>query len=159
MLSLQTSVICMLMYRTYISLPSSPSRYPSRPRVFTVCTLKSKSKSHYDWRSVSLGVEPNLGLLTRVFFSKLLYCLSGAPSLTRGRVCHLSVFVIAVYNSQSLYTLIIYNKLFASCCVYSYIPYILESNRHPFYSFRGLKIQMRIRIECGLDSRSRAGFW
>jgi hypothetical protein len=38
-------------------------------------------------------------------------------------------------------------------------PYILESNPHPFYSFRGLKNQMRIRIECGLDSRSRAGFW
>ena len=26
------------------------------------------------------------------------------------------------------------------------IPYILESNPHPFYSFRGLKNQMRIRI-------------
>ena len=38
------------------------------------------------------------------------------------------------------------------------IPYILESNPHPFYSFRGLKNQMRIRIACGLDSRSRAGF-
>ena len=40
-----------------------------------------------------------------------------------------------------------------------YIPYILESNLHPFYSFRGLKNQMRITIACGLDSRSRAGFW
>jgi hypothetical protein len=39
------------------------------------------------------------------------------------------------------------------------VPYILESNLHPFYSFRGLKNQLRIRIECGLDSRSRAGFW
>jgi hypothetical protein len=39
------------------------------------------------------------------------------------------------------------------------IPYILESNPHPFYSFRGLKNQMRIGIEYGLDSRSRAGFW
>jgi hypothetical protein len=39
------------------------------------------------------------------------------------------------------------------------IPYILVSNPHPFYSFRGLKGQMRIRIECGLDSQSRAGFW
>jgi hypothetical protein len=38
-------------------------------------------------------------------------------------------------------------------------PYILESNPHRFYSFRGLKNQMRIRIACGLDSRSRAGFW
>ena len=36
--------------------------------------------------------------------------------------------------------------------------YILESNPHPFYSFRGLKNQMRIRIACGLDLRW-AGFW
>jgi hypothetical protein len=27
-----------------------------------------------------------------------------------------------------------------------YIPYILESNPYPFYSFRGLKNQMRIRF-------------
>jgi hypothetical protein len=39
------------------------------------------------------------------------------------------------------------------------VPYILGSNPHPFYSCRGLKGQMRIRIECGLDSRSRAGVW
>jgi len=40
-----------------------------------------------------------------------------------------------------------------------HIAHILESNLHPFYSFRGLKNQMLIRIACGLDSRSRAGFW
>ena len=34
------------------------------------------------------------------------------------------------------------------------LPYILESNPRPFYSFRGLKNQMRSRIACGLDSRS-----
>ena len=34
------------------------------------------------------------------------------------------------------------------------LPYILESNPHRFYSFRGLKNQMRIRIACGLDSLS-----
>jgi hypothetical protein len=56
------------------------------------------------------------------------------------------------------------------------LPYILESNQHPFYSFRELKNQMRITIACGLQSladysrlritvacgldlRSRAGFW
>jgi hypothetical protein len=39
------------------------------------------------------------------------------------------------------------------------LPYILESNPHPFDSYRGLKNQIRIRIACGLDSRSRAGFW
>jgi len=40
-----------------------------------------------------------------------------------------------------------------------FILYILKTNPHLFYSFRGLKNQMRIRITCGLDSRSRAGFW
>ena len=39
------------------------------------------------------------------------------------------------------------------------ISYILESNPHPFYSLRQLKSQMWITIVCGLDSRSRAGFW
>jgi len=39
------------------------------------------------------------------------------------------------------------------------LPYILESKPNPFYSFRGLKNQMRIRIVCGLDSQSWAGFW
>ena len=39
------------------------------------------------------------------------------------------------------------------------VPFILESNPHPFYSFRLLKNQMLIRIACGLDSRSRVGFW
>ena len=43
--------------------------------------------------------------------------------------------------------------------VSAHIPFILESNLHPSYSFRGLKSQMRIRIACGLDLRLRAGFW
>jgi len=37
---------------------------------------------------------------------------------------------------------------------YIYTRYILESNPHPFYSFRGLKNQMRIRIAYGLESRT-----
>jgi hypothetical protein len=40
-----------------------------------------------------------------------------------------------------------------------YIPYILKSNPHPFYSFRGLKFQMQVTITYGIDSRSRVGFW
>ena len=39
------------------------------------------------------------------------------------------------------------------------LPYILECNPHPFYSVRGQKSQMQIIIACGLDSRSKAGFW
>ena len=45
------------------------------------------------------------------------------------------------------------------CQPISNIPYILEYNAHPFYSFRGPKSRMRIRFVCVLDSRSRAGFW
>jgi hypothetical protein len=48
--------------------------------------------------------------------------------------------------------------LISYCCLIG-IPYILESNPHPLYGFRGLKNQMRITIACGLDSRTRAGFW
>jgi hypothetical protein len=48
-------------------------------------------------QSYVLVSSPNLGHLTRdFFFSKLLSCLFRAPSLTRGRVCHMSVFVIEV---------------------------------------------------------------
>jgi len=43
--------------------------------------------------------------------------------------------------------------------IFTILPYILESNPHPFYSFRGLKDHMRIRIVCGLDVWSWAGFW
>ena len=32
------------------------------------------------------------------------------------------------------------------CLRYLQLPYILESNPHHFYSFRGLKNQMRIRF-------------
>jgi len=39
------------------------------------------------------------------------------------------------------------------------LPYIHESNPHSFYSFRGLKNQMWIRIARRLDSRLWAGFW
>ena len=61
-------------------------------------------------------------------------------------ISNLSVFVFNVSFSDAI-----------SC--YDNIPYILESNPQPFYSFRGLKNQMRIRIACGLDSPSWAGFW
>jgi len=60
---------------------------------------------------------------------------------------------------------VMHNSQAVLCCAWkslsegSPIPYILESNPHPFCSFRGLKIQTRVTIACGLDLRSRAGFW
>jgi hypothetical protein len=38
------------------------------------------------------------------FFQSYCLVLFGAPSLTRVRVCHLSVFVIVVYSNQSVFT-------------------------------------------------------
>jgi hypothetical protein len=62
-------------------------------------------------QSVCLGVEPNLGLLTRDFFFFKLQ-----SSLTRGRICHLSVYslstVVSIYIKYLhivLYTFDIYN--------------------------------------------------
>jgi hypothetical protein len=64
-----------------------------------------------------------MGLWTIDFFflSKLLSCtFLGAPSLTRGRVCHVSVFVIEVYHSLvTIYNIFTF-KFCASviiCCV------------------------------------------
>jgi hypothetical protein len=52
-------------------------------------------------RSVSLGVEPRLGHMTRYYVLLDSYgFVSLAPSLTRGRVCHLSLS-LSVY-CQSL---------------------------------------------------------
>jgi hypothetical protein len=78
-------------------------------------TVMSKSKSHYDRRPVSQYVlvsSPIWDFWPQIFFSfsisKLRSCLCGTPSLTRGRVCLLSVLVNTVYSSQSVITLSIY---------------------------------------------------
>jgi hypothetical protein len=65
----------------------------------------------------------------------------------------IQVFWLFKYINHRCYTS---SPLTAS---FNNLAYILESNPHPFYSCRGLKMQKRSRIECGLDSRSRAGFW
>jgi hypothetical protein len=74
----------------------------------------SKSKSHCDRRSVSrsvsLGVEPHLGLMTRylLLFENYAIVFCGAPSLTRGRVCLLYMLLdlssAAFLGSESLET-------------------------------------------------------
>jgi hypothetical protein len=72
-----------------------PLHYPSYLREDS--QSESQSESLYDWQSVSLSVlvsSPVWGSWPDIYFEwKLLSCLHGAPSLTRGRVCHLSVIV------------------------------------------------------------------
>jgi hypothetical protein len=55
-------------------------------------------------QSVSLGVEPHLGLMTRylaITIWQLRSCFCGAPSLTRGRVCPLYM-LLGIPNAVSL---------------------------------------------------------
>jgi hypothetical protein len=88
---------------------------------------------------------------------------------------NLRLFFIYVHiNMKSDMQLVWHSKIFHSLCTRitgvsvetslnriktAYIPYILESDPHPFYCFRVLKYQMRIIIACGLDLQSRARFW
>jgi hypothetical protein len=61
-----------------------------------------QSQSHIatDGQSVSMSwCQAQIWDIWPEFYFKLLSCLFGAPSLTRGRVCHVSVFVIEVYHS------------------------------------------------------------
>jgi hypothetical protein len=51
-------------------------------------------------QSACLGVEPKCGTFDQIFFQSYSLVLFGAPSLTRGRVCHVSVFVIEVYRTK-----------------------------------------------------------
>jgi hypothetical protein len=72
------------------------------------------------------------------------------------------VYVVVCFNVLSLPVTIRTTrfKIKKFCMLITlHLPYILESNPHHFYSFGGLKNQMRIRIACGLNSRSWAGFW
>ena len=72
------------------------------------------------------------------------YCMSHGLWVSSLLVCCLS-------NNTVLF-------IFAPCIINEYRIF---SNliRTIFYSFRGLKNQMRVRIACGLNSRSWAGFW
>jgi hypothetical protein len=97
---------------------------------------KSKSKSLCDWRSVSQYVlvsSPNLGHLNRdFFFDCFSLVIFGAPSLTRGRVCHVSVLslkstVVSQYLQLFTYALQIYKVLNTFTKVMKYIQYIQAS--------------------------------
>jgi hypothetical protein len=59
-------------------------------------------------QSVCLGVEPRPGLMTRYWLLSDRYCLilGRAPSLTRGRVCHLSESVSSIMSIVIMYSYI-----------------------------------------------------
>jgi hypothetical protein len=64
----------------------------------------SKSKSHSDWRPVSQSwCRAPSGAHDQIFITvwQSRYCLCGAPSQTRGRVCLLSVSLLAVISHLS----------------------------------------------------------
>jgi hypothetical protein len=97
------------------------------PRRLTVHnSLLSKSKSRYDWWSVSQYVKvssplwnlwPDITFCPKVVVWKLLSCLNGALSLMRGRVCNFSflAFTSRIYVSCVLqFSNIIYNMYKAS---------------------------------------------
>ena len=77
----------------------------------------------------------------------LLVCTGGHPK----SVLRQKFVILDTYHPDTLY-------LRHQGCEDPWLPHILECNLHPFYSFRGLKYEMRIRIACGLDSPSRAEF-
>jgi hypothetical protein len=79
--------------------------------------------------------------------SKVFTVVSEIPNIFRV----ISLIKMEEIHTPELNCVMIYKKDQISC--FYLIPYILESNPHHFYTFRGLKIR------CGLDSRSRAGFW
>jgi hypothetical protein len=60
-------------------------------RTLSLTALVSQSQSHIatDIQSVSLDVEPHLGLMNQIFINvwQLRSCFRGAPSLARGWVC------------------------------------------------------------------------
>jgi hypothetical protein len=58
----------------------------------------------------------------RFFSSKVTVLSSGTPSLTRGRVCHLSIFVIAVYSSQYIQILFTFS-IYIICVRHSSVMY------------------------------------
>jgi hypothetical protein len=125
----------------------------------TQCTgvyLSHQSQSHIttDGQSVSMSwCQAQSGTFDQKYFfsfSKLRSCLCGEPSLTRGRVCHLSVLVNTVYSTQSVITYIIYilchthfsdlqyiQASFSPCFVQQIMPYLLLVLR----DIRGLSVK------------------
>jgi hypothetical protein len=88
-----------------------------KPLIFWIDSLKSQSQSHVttDGQSVSMSwCQVHSETCDQILFSvwNLLCCLCGAPSLTRGRVCLLSV-TVTLYMSR-VYVYAIYTRPMAA---------------------------------------------
>jgi hypothetical protein len=84
----------------------------------------SKMKSRYDWRSVSTSwCRTHFGTRDQILIlSKVAVLCIWAPSLTRGRVCLLSVIVSITCPMPSLFTFSLHSSLhFMSDMFYIYI--------------------------------------
>jgi hypothetical protein len=86
----------------YVMTPEPVKWHTSLGTPSSLCVCQGQSQIATDSQSVCLGVKPKYGTFDQRFPPpRQSYCLVffGAPSLTRGRVCHVSVFVIKVYHS------------------------------------------------------------
>jgi hypothetical protein len=89
----------------YLGPTSQEVRRWKHSRIFSfLASYSSHSQSHIatDGQWVYLRCRTQIwDIWTEIFFSFKVIVLSffGAPSLTRGRLCHVSVFVIEVYHS------------------------------------------------------------
>jgi hypothetical protein len=103
--SLMKGRVCLLQCTIYLHLTCHDINvYTIYTRLWPI-PQKSKSKSHFDWRSVnqlSLGDQ----IITPLW--QLQSCFCGAPSLTRGRVCLLYILLafasVVFLGSKSLGT-------------------------------------------------------
>ena len=70
------------------------------------------------------------------------------PYFVPGRIYNACIPSSASYYGVALIRIMMITPINVPflCMIFTNIPYILESNLHPFYSFRALKNQMRIRF-------------
>jgi hypothetical protein len=101
-LNLSPTILFEVLSKNWLLLGSF--RFTFQPTVRRLVRLDVGSFFGYHDQSqpVCRGVDPNLGLVTRYYFLSE-GCLRGAPSLTRGRVCHLSY----IYRLSLFYALML----------------------------------------------------
>ena len=125
-------------------------------------TVTHKSRSPEDGRNNCPKHVELTGIINKPLLLHLVGCLYYLYQwCTVKQISDNEIYLLVKYIKSVLWRVVKRLSLYkdARCLkVNQEIQYILEFNPHPFYSFRGLKSQMWIRIACGLDSRSWADF-